>query len=366
MRALIQKIDRKLFFPFMSEAETSQYFVEQKREDHIYIKDSLKHSPPALRSYFEECMQKWGLNSFHFHYTKPCIIEPAMGYAITKGHRLIPQSLWGAYVHRLKPAYLKYLFKQRRTLQLPVAIPLQYGWSNYWHFFNDVIGAIALADAAGMPNDVPLLIPEGLAQKRFYQEILALSPALQKRNWILQSSDTNVYLQEAHFFGPALGGQENFDAVLRYINFDAVLRTEPAGNRRIFVGRRPDRGRNILNMDEVRRTLDRHSFAYVECDDLTVRQQIDLFQHAAYVVGIHGAGLTNIAFRRGRPMKLLEIFSADYSNPCYYWLCTQYGFNYYSLVGSATHLPGSNVGNFEVNIQELESQLLEMLQDASC
>ena len=108
--------------------------------------------------------------------------------------------------------------------------------------------------------------------------------------------------------------------------------------------------------------LSNYGFEYVECDELSVRQQIDIFQHAGYVIGIHGAGLTNIIFRQDRPLKVLEIFSADYWNPCYYWLCVQYGFDYFSQVGSKTAAAGTSTGNFTLDIQELERQIVEMIQ----
>lgn len=361
MRELIQKLDRKLFFPFMSDEEASRYFVDNQVGHHAFVKGSLDNSPPALREFFELCTRNWPLHRFHFYYPKPCVIEPTLGYAVTQRHQLIPQSLWNTYVHHHKPAYSKFLLKPRHTLRLPTAVPMHYGWGNYWHFFNDILGVIGLADAAGLPADTPLLIAEGLPNRRFFQDILALSPSLQQRNWVLQSTNTKAYLQEAHFFNTAINSRENFDAVLRFIDFDASLQTEPAGNRRIFVGRRPQHGRNIVNLTEVRQLLARYEFDYIECDELSVRQQLDLFQHAAYVAGIHGAGLTNIIFRRGRPMKLLEIFSADFWNPCYYSLCTQYGYDYYSVVGSATSQPGTSIGNFTLDIAELEQRLLAML-----
>lgn len=361
MRELIQKLDSQLFFPFLEDEESEKYRVERTTMRYDYQPDTLRHAPPVLRDYFEQCTKNWDLDRFHYHYTKPCTIEPMLGYAVTSKRQLIPQSLWNAYVHRLKPSFLRYILARRSVLHLKVAIPLHYGWVNYWHCYNDIIGAVRRADAAGLPLDTPLLIPEGLPKMPFFQQLLALSPALQARNWVPQPASTNVVCEEAHFFATFWDHRENFDAVLNYIGFKENLRQEPAGNNRIFIGRKPGRGRNILNLDAVRAVLDKYEFAYVECDELSVRQQIDVFQHAGYVIGIHGAGLTNIIFRQDRPLKLLEIFSAQYLNPCYYWLCVQYGFDYFGLVGSKPPEAGST-GNFTVDISELESQIIAMLR----
>ncbi len=361
MLSAIQKLDRRLFFPFLKEAESEKYRVERTTIRYDYHPDTLRHAPAVLRDYFEQCTKNWDLDRFHYHYTRPCTIEPTLGYAVTRQQQLIPQSLWNTYVHRLKPSFLKYLLARRRVLRLKTALPLHYGWGNYWHCYNDILGAVRRADAAGLPPDTPLLIPEGLPKMPFFQQLLALSPALQARNWVVQHADTNVVCEQAHFFATFWDHRENFDAVLDYIGFRENLRQEPAGHDRIFIGRKPGRGRNILNMSEVRAVLDKYEFAYVECDELSVRQQVDVFQHAGYVIGIHGAGLTNIIFRQDRPLKLLEIFSAQYLNPCYYWLCVQYGFDYFGLVGSKPPETGS-IGNFTIDIAEFENQLIAMLR----
>lgn len=344
----------------MPEEKINKFCVNRATVRFTYQPETLRHTPPALKEYFESCTKNWDLDRFYFYYTKPCTIEPTLGYAVSEQNELIPPSLWNTYVHKLKPSFLKYFFARRKSMHLQACIPLHYGWGNYWHCYNDILGALRVADSVGLPFDTPVLIPEGLSKLHFFQELLALSPALQKRNWVLQSAETKVYCQQAHFFATFWDHRENFDGVLEYIGFREHLRQQPAGNERLFIGRNRNRGRNILNLDELIAVLDKYQFQYVECDNLSVRQQIDLFQHAAYVIGIHGAGLTNIIFRQDRPMKLLEIFSGQYWNPCYYWLCVQYGFDYFSLVGSKPVETGS-IGNFTVDINEFESQIRAML-----
>jgi hypothetical protein len=360
MRELIQKFDRKFFFPFMKKKEYEKFYVKEATVRFVYREDTLQHTPQLLKEYLASCTKNWDLHGFHFHYNKPCTIEPTLGWGISKDFKLIPQSLWHTYVHLHKPSFFKYLLSPRKKLFLTNAIPLHYGWGSYWHFYNDIIGAIRLADEAGLPLDTPILIAEGLSKTRFFQDVLALSPSLQKRNWVLQNSQTNAYCSEAHFFTPLWNHRENFDAVLKYIGFYENLQQETAGNKRIFIGRNQSRGRTILNLDELKEVLIKYDFIYTDCDDLNLLQQIEVFQHAAYVIGVHGAGLTNIVYRQGRPMKLLEIFSAKFWNPCYYLLCVQYQYDYFGLVGSEPSEDG--MGNFSIDIQEFENQILLMVR----
>lgn len=358
---LIKSIDRKFFFSFMPAEKAEKFYVNKEVIRFVYREETLQHTPPELKAYIEFCIKNWDLERFHFHYTKPCTIESTLGWGITKNNQLISESLWNNYIHKVKPSFLKYLLASHTGIKLKTAIPLYYGGKNYWHFHNDILGQLGLADAAGLGLDTPILVSEKLYKMSFFQEILTLSPSLRARNWVVQGEGVNAQLEEAHFFNTFANHRENFDRVLDYIDFQDKLRQEPAGSRRIFVGRKRDRGRSISNLNEVLEVLKKYDFDYVECEELSVRQQIDIFQHAEYVVGVHGAALTNIIYRRDRPMKLLEIFPADFMNPCYYSLCLQYDFEYFGLVGTKSITQGTNANNFLIDVNEFEYQISVML-----
>jgi hypothetical protein len=345
----------------MSAKDSEKYYIDKRVIRYAYREETLRHTSHAIKEYFEFCIKNWDLEKFHFHYTKPCIVESTLGWAINRKNQLVRESLWNNYIHKIKPSFLKYFLASKTSAKLKTAIPLFYGGKNYWHFHNDILGQLALADAAGLDVATPVLVSKKLYDMPFFQEVLSMSPSLQARNWVVQGEGENIQLEEAHFFNTFANHRENFDGVLRYIGFQESLRQEPAGNRRIFVGRKRDRGRSISNLDEVLEVLKKYDFDYVECDDLSVRQQIDVFQHAGCIIGIHGAALTNIIYRRDRPMKLLEIFSADFMNPCYYSLCLQYEFEYFGLVGTKPIADGTNSGNFLIDVNEFERQVSVML-----
>jgi hypothetical protein len=49
-------------------------------------------------------------------------------------------------------------------------------------------------------------------------------------------------------------------------------------------------------------------------------------------MGIHGAALTNIIFRRNKPLKFMELYPDCYLDPFYYWICIQYNFDYAAML----------------------------------
>jgi Glycosyltransferase 61 len=64
--------------------------------------------------------------------------------------------------------------------------------------------------------------------------------------------------------------------------------------KRIFLGRKNQR--RLYNQDEVYGFFEKHGFEMIYCEDLTVKQQIELFSHVDIVVGPTGASWTNLLY----------------------------------------------------------------------
>lgn len=358
----IVRLDNRLFFPYASSEELESYYVHREQTPEGYIQYMPFDGPEDLNSYFKECTEGWWpMEKFHFCYTEDCLIEPSIGWVVAND-RLIPQSLWNNYIHKVnKPSYLKYKLQRKQKLYIERAISLHYAWGNYWHFQNDILGQLSLADAAGLPKDIPIVIAAGLTNMSYFKEIVSLSPDLQSRNWILQDKQTTIHCNEVHLFHTWWDHKDNFDAVKKYIGFQVSLKNNHSKNRKIFIDRNKNRGRNIQNIEAIYQVLRKYNFDLIDCDNLTVQEQIEVFRAASHVIGIHGAGLTNIMYREGSPMKLLEIFSDKYFNPCYYWLCLQYGYEYTGIVGAATDSSGGSLGTFTIDVMDFEAKIIRML-----
>jgi len=102
--------------------------------------------------------------------------------------------------------------------------------------------------------------------------------------------------------------------------------------RKILVGRADTPSRQVTCWDEVREALLSRGFEEVIPSQMTLREQACAFHAAGWVVGVHGAALTNLAFCR-RGTKVVEIFGWNYVNPCYRDLCAVAGLEHYGVVG---------------------------------
>jgi capsular polysaccharide biosynthesis protein len=67
--------------------------------------------------------------------------------------------------------------------------------------------------------------------------------------------------------------------------------------------------RSIQNIDELSEFLEKYNFIVLELEHLTFEKQIEYFYNANIVVGMHGAGLSNLIFCQN--LKLIEIIPQE-------------------------------------------------------
>ena len=70
----------------------------------------------------------------------------------------------------------------------------------------------------------------------------------------------------------------------------------PNGARKIFISRKKASFSRIVNEAEVARLFNDNGYEIVCTEDLTYRQQVELFSSAACIVGASGAALTNVVY----------------------------------------------------------------------
>jgi len=145
----------------------------------------------------------------------------------------------------------------------------------------------------------------------------------------------------------------------KYLAFflERALPSRPRQKRnRIYVTRRPSPvGRSILNEAEVLRVAERFGFRSYVLEELPLSAQIELFFDADAVIGVHGAGLTNLLF--ADRIDVVELHPTPTVFPHYYFLCQAMEHRYRFVCSNA---PMRN-SNFTVDTSALAERLSGIL-----
>jgi capsular polysaccharide biosynthesis protein len=104
----------------------------------------------------------------------------------------------------------------------------------------------------------------------------------------------------------------------------------PAG-KRLYISRRDAGSRKFVNEDEIVSLLQAKGFQSVELSDYGFSQKIALFAHADIIVGLTGAGMTNMMFCHSGA-QVIEMFPASYVTYFYASMAGYLGLDYRPLI----------------------------------
>jgi len=297
------------------------------------------------------------------HYRAPVTIEPRHGWMFSDGLHFIRNSLAHSEYVR-PPSLLNALTLSIGNKQVPrekILISLRDpGELNYWHFHNDILGKLRLLEELDIDAGIPMLVSSGLYAKPYFQYYLEASP-LKNRKWIVQSGNEFIGADKAIFCQSLPHSKTNFDYALR-------LLSRPPGDassrRKIFLTRSARTSRYVGNSSEIEEISKEFGFDIVDTEQMSPADQIALFSEARYIIGIHGAGLTNIIYRNSAPLDLLEVFPPHNCPPHYYWLALVYGYGYGAIQGERS-AGATGPQGFRVDPLSFRIKVGEMLEGST-
>lgn len=290
------------------------------------------------------------------HYKGGCIIEPKRGWALARKRQLIRYSLGTPDARHLKRPSFKYTGEYPRVVHFQKAISLRETSERaYYHFYNDVIAKIPLLLQNHIDlQNIPVIVSAATFEKPFFQEMLQRSPFLHNLNWFVQKNQV-VHCNEVIFCKPFNLQKQHFDWLIGQLNFPLGKN----GNDRIFLTRNRKRLRYIENIHDLIPLLHKYNFHIADTDNLSLVKQAELFSNASHLIGIHGAGMTNIIFRRNHPLHILEIFPPTGIVPYHYCiLAKRYGFRYMGMMGKDNN---AIKGSFRVDPAKFEQYLIDLI-----
>jgi len=318
----LNKVNRKTFGPlFFKEypAEKIKHITQNKLHpvELVFGNFDAAHQnlSPAIKNAFQE---------FNSHRqteflasVQNCFIEPKYGWPLASSRELIYDCFpFGRQEIMPLPSPFALMNKNVRDFDKIISfrVILEFG---YWHFFTDILHKNYLLHNIG--KDVPILVSKQLSDRPQFKFFYDETDMFDGRQLIIQD-DFMVRACEAFFVKPMPHNPSYYKMTSEKCR---AWKGNGELNRRVFLVRHQSRGRYIENMDEVAKVISRYSFELVDADTLSIKEQIKLFSETGFLIGIHGAGLTNMMFRYPNKMKVVELFpkaSGRFQIPPHYFL----------------------------------------------
>jgi hypothetical protein len=354
-RIRIATIDKILFPEYVIEKD--KFLIYRNgfpfREANIEISDLIDTNVKNFMSDW----YNWTQEEFLLKLDNSCCVEPDFGWAIVNRNRLLYYSLGVSRTpFQPKPHFLKLLFNTKRE-RVGQAISLRdTGEENYFHFYNDVLSKLFFLKNQGVDiQSLPVIVSARAWAKEYFQYALKCSVLLSSIKWILQS-DQYIYCEKAIFCKPLTHQFDLWDKTRQLFG-----NISKSNSRRVFLTRSKNRLRFIENSSEIESVCSKFGFEIIDTDELTLQQQIAIFSNVEFLIGIHGAGLTNMIFMQGK-CRVLELFpppSLGYLPYHYIMLSKMNGFEYNAIIGEEGKTKYS--GGFYLSGEDLEHTIKQLL-----
>lgn len=130
-------------------------------------------------------------------------------------------------------------------------------------------------------------------------------------------------------------------------------------NHKIYISRRLNNKRSLLNEEEIENLLKERGFSIHHMEKYSFEEQVFIMKNAKIIVSPHGAGLTNMMFC-GNEATIVEFIMDQYPNKLFYDLSLACRFKYFPILGQcidANYDNGDKGFKWIVNVNKLQQVL---------
>lgn len=128
----------------------------------------------------------------------------------------------------------------------------------------------------------------------------------------------------------------------------------------LFISRRDAPRRFLLNEDEITKVINVFGGRVVMTDGMSLQEQYLLFANCKLLIGLHGAGLTNMIWMHAGS-SVLEIRNhGDFGNNCYFSMASALGHEYYYV--QAEH-NGDSTNTYSANLVLHPEKLRQVINE---
>jgi len=347
------------FYPNKKEIppqKTLKSFSEVKNIQHqeIYLKTPLKRVLPKS---IHESTDKAFIDLVNFELESDFVMQIPNGRAfgedglvVSEDNQIISETLiLGG--EKLEDHNIFKRYKLPKTIKVNNAALLTSKWRNcYYHWIIDVLPKLHLLEKAEIKPEKYILNDYKCT---FQVETIALLGIEEDK---IIRLDNESIIEVFNLIVPSLPGSIGNPPLwaCEYLKNKLLIpNVDKFYPEKIYLSREKAPQRRIQNEDEIFELLKKYGFKKIIPEDLSMQEQFNHFANAKIIVSPHGAGLTNLVFSNDK-IKVLEIFTPNYINVCFWALSNLKNIDYFYLKGE--NIPSENFDIF-VNIEELEQTL---------
>ena len=278
------------------------------------------------------------------------VIEPSEGWVVVHPLRLHERSVIDAEFHP-HPSIRRHLVDRlrlpTRRVDGSVASLRTVGEGNHFHLLMEVLGGRVRLLDEHVPGDVPVVVPSWLRTYGVFER--ALEAGMFAGRSVIFQGQEHLEAERVYVFETSRYDVDSVAFVRRWFDVEPA----PPRRRRLFVTRARRSGRALANEGDVVDALRPLGFEVVEPSTLPFPAQVARFADASDVVGIHGAGLTNLVFGAGgaRVVELHHPSPSRWGGPPadYFFLSRARAHPYDAVMGSSDGPAAGPFSSFSVD-----------------
>lgn len=207
----------------------------------------------------------------------------------------------------------------------------QWSVENYYHWLADTLPRLLVLRQ--LHANMPLLLPQPVPPKQLPDYIRHTAAALGFTEYV--PVNPRQILHAECVVVPELTATPitQNPELIRQVRAELVRAYSPAPTcptRRVYAARPATGARKIVNEDDVDQVLAAYGFEKVYFERLSFFEQIQLMHETTVLLGVHGAGMTNMFFLQDGA-KVLEMLYEEHQVHCYFWLASCFELPYFFI-----------------------------------
>lgn len=241
------------------------------------------------------------------------------------------------------------------------------GNTNYWHWLFDVLPRIKILENKVNLQDIDFFLFPDLREKFQIETLNALNIPIEKRisSRVFRhiQADTAIAVDHPNVFGgdPAKEIQNQPSWIVEYLR-NKFLDNKSLKNfpKKFYIDRSDSKSnhshlRKITNEQELKDFLEKKGFSIITLSDLSFIDQVNLFQNASQITGLHGAGFANLTFCK--PKTLVIELKPTTAGPMYENLAKKINLNYQDISIEPSENLNNQQGFINIPLNLLEKKI---------